>query len=145
MTSTCFFFFRNGLKLSESKNCTSLTSSDQWVSGGGGGGGSEGSFMKLIILSATRTFTSNLNSPLTKYLTEGYPCTPCFNANCVSLVPSSAASTPGIYKLKHQFITKTVPSNVCKHNIHFVLSSSQPPSRILVSWFYNDRTTEHET
>lgn len=51
-----------------------------------------------MIFSESRTFTSNLNSPLTKYLTDGYPFTPNCEAIAPSLVASKAANTPDIYK-----------------------------------------------
>ena len=89
MTKTCFFFFRNPLKVSSVRCSTSLSTSLQSFSGGGGGGGSFGldktkkklcqyqvalytkikhtictySFINATILSAVLSFTSKANSP----------------------------------------------------------------------------------
>lgn len=53
-------------------------------------------FINSTILSASRTLTSNLNSPFTKYFTVGYPFTLKREPISASFVASSAASTPGI-------------------------------------------------
>lgn len=55
-------------------------------------------FMNSTILSASRTLTSNLNSPFTKYLTVGYPFTLKRDPISGSFVASNAASTPEIYE-----------------------------------------------
>lgn len=59
--------------------------------------------MNSTILSASRTLTSNLNSPFEKYFTVGYPFTLNRDPISGSFVASKAASTPGICRKFNTF------------------------------------------